>query len=604
MAAAAWEDSTLGPSEIEEWKMRLQHAHNQWRDAGYIPDSQNGSTESYSMMRYLDAYRGDFPPSLAGATEHADQMVGNITFSIINTMVAQISARNPDPIVRPLAGSAADGEARRRAWLNERMIEAQITEGKYKREADMTLLSAVLCGFGVVRHGYTPNEEYLDDNGNIIARHKNQGSDTPWIQFLRPWQIRIDPMVNDFAPDTEPRWCAFHNLYFRSQIERNPNLKFRDDLVPTHYQDLRLAEQRKKGAAGEGDANVMPMYEEWVIYDAEERRFFGISPGSSKLIRPEADWPFDWGQLPYSYLAFNRQLDSPFPIPFPRLFMDEQALYNRVLTIVNAIVSRVRRIIGVNQSALVDGQVELLTNPAAFAEYILTVSSPEQAIKDIGIGTIPGDLVGLLYMLKTQIREVLGVSQMDLGQRANVQTAAEATQIGAGSQVTRSRTQEHFESFWSNVIRVSNRTLLQSPSGRKRLVPIIGKENFAFLTEADRANGFIQIDPSELQGEFEYAVKLDSTLRLDPEVELSRLATGYNLMGGINSKLVNQRFYHERISELSGADPVQAVIGEQMAAATASIEQSQAAPASEPDAGMVSAAQQGLPDLRAIQGGA
>lgn len=594
----------MGPAELEEWKKRLQHAHNQWRDAGYIPDTLNGTTENYSMMRYLDAYRGDFRPALEGATESADQMAGNITFSIINSMVAQISARNPDPIIRPLAGAAADGEARRRAWLNERLVESTLAEMKYKREADMALLSAVICGFGVVRHGYTPQEEFIDDDGNIIARHKNQSSDTPWIQFMRPWQLRIDPMVNDFAPDGEPRWCAFHNLWFRSQIERNPNLRFRDDLVPTHFQDLRLEQDRKTGSASAGDADVMPMYEEWVVYDAEERKFFGISPGSSKLIRPEADWPFDWGQLPYSYLAFNRQLDTPFPIPFPRLFMDEQMLYNRIWTILNALVSRTRRIIGVATSGLADGQLELLSNPAALVEVILTTGNPSEVMKEIGFGTIDAQLVGLLYQLKTQIREVLGVSQMDIGQRANVQTASEANQIGAGSAVSRSRTQEQFEGFWSNIIRVSNRTQIQAPSGRRRLIPVIGRENFTFLSEADRSNGFIEVDPSDLAGEFEYAVKLDSTMRLDPEVELARLATGYNLGQGPMSKLWNQRFYHERIAELSGADPVQAVLGEQMAAATAEIERNQAAPASEPDAGMVSAAQQGLPDLRAIQGGA
>lgn len=582
--------------------MRLQHAHNEWRNAGYIPDTKNGSTEAYSMMRYLDAYRGDFPPALAGATENADQMVGNITFSIVNTMIAQISARTPDPIVRPVGGAAADGNARRRAWLNEQIIEANVAEMKYKREADMALLSAVICGFGVVRHGYTPNDEYIDDDGNVIARFKNQSSDIPWTQFLRPWQIRIDPIVNDFAPDGEPRWCAFHNLWFESQIRRNPNLKFRDDLTATHYQDMRLEQDRKGGNAAAGDANVMPMYEEWVIYDAEERKFFGISPGCDDLIRPEADWPFDWGQLPYSYLAFNRQLDTPFPIPFPRLFMDEQLLYNRIWTILNAMVSRTRRIIGVNESGLADGQKELVTNPAALVEMILTVSNPQEVLKEIGFGMIDPQLVGLLYQLESQIRKVLGVSEMDRGQRANVQTAAEANQIGAGSTIARSRTQEQYEDFWANKIRVSHRAYLQSPTSRTRMIPIIGQSNFAFLDAADRANGYINVSLDDLQGEFEYGVKMNSTMRIDPEVELARLASGYNLMLGPQSQLANQRYYHEEIARLTGADPLQAIMGEKEIEAMAAANQASGTPEGT-DMGPTSTAQQGLPDLRAIQGG-
>lgn len=584
--------------------MRLQHAHNEWRNAGYIPDSKGGSTEAYSMMRYLDAYRGDFPYSLSGGTEDADQMVGNITFSIINTMVAQISARAPDPIVRPIGGSASDSDGRRRAWLKEQIIQANISEMKYKREADMALLSAVLCGFGLVRHGYTPNVEYIDDNGNIIARHKNQSSEIPWCQFMRPWQVRIDPMVNDFAPDGEPRWVAFHNLYFASQIRRNPNLIWRDDLIATHYQDMRLESERKQnGAHVPADSTqLMPMYEEWVIYDAEERKFFGISPGCEKLIREERDWPFDWGQLPYSWLAFNPQLDSPFPIPFPRLFMDEQLLYNRIWTIVNALVSRLRRVIFVGRAAINEEQMALLTNPASLVEFIVTETSPNDAVRETQFGTLPQELIGLLYQLKEQIREVLGVSSFDRGQRANVQTAAEANQIGAGSQITRTRTQEKFEDFWTNIIRVSDRAYDQSPRAGARSIPIIGTANYQFLTAEDRQRGFIVVAPDDTRGEFEIGVKLDSTLRIDPAVELAQISTGFNLLGGIQSQLVNQRYYHERIAELTGADPAQAIMGEE---ATQQMAQQSAASGqgAETDGGVVSTAQQGLPDLRAIQGG-
>ena len=603
--SGAREDSSLGPEEIKEWKTRLQHAHNEWRNAGYIPDLENGTTAKYSMMRYLDAYRGDFPFSLSGGTEEADQMAGNITFSIINTMVSQISARNPDPIVRPIGGAAAKGDARRRAWLNEQVVQFNMVEGKFKREVDMALLSAVLLGFGVVRHGFTPPEEFEDDNGNVIGTFKNHGTELPWIQFLRPWQIRIDPMVNDFAPDSEPRWVAFHNLYFASQIRRNPNLVFRRDLTPTHYQDMRLHEQRDSNkAAPSDDINVMPMYEEWVIYDAETRKYFGISPGCEDLIREEREWDFEWGQLPYSFLSFNRQIDTPFPIPFTQLFYDEQLLYNKIWTVVNALVSRIRRVIFVNGGALEDGQKELLLDPDALVEFILCETDPSNVAKEIGFGTIDGQLIGLLFQLKEQIREVLGVSSFDRGQRANVETAAEVNSIGIGSQVSKSRTQSAFEDFWVSIIRPSHRAFLQSNDSRERVIPIIGRENLNFLDQSDRDNGFKTVSISDLAGEFEYAVKLDSTLRIDPAVELGKLATGFNLMGGIKSKMANQEFYHERIAELSGADPQQAIISREVRAEMANQAEGQGSEeGGGEDLGVVSTAQQGLPDLRSLQGG-
>ena len=257
----------------------------------------------------------------------ADQFVGNIMFSIVNSLVSGISARNPDPIVRPIGGAAADASSRRRAWINEQIIRFILRERKFKEEVDMALLSAVLSPFGIVQHGYTPEVEFEDDNGTIITRFKNQTPDLPWIQFVRPWQVRIDPMVNSFAPDSEPRWVCFHKLYFASQIKKNENLIFRKDLHPTWFQDLRFHEDRDKGSGSqplEGDRNVMPMYEEWVFYDADERRVFGISPGCDDLIREETEWPIEWGQLPFSYLSFNPQLDTPFGIPFPQMFYGEQ----------------------------------------------------------------------------------------------------------------------------------------------------------------------------------------------------------------------------------------------------------------------------------------
>jgi len=595
----------LQRTEIEEWKMRLQHAHNEWQNAGLIPDSQSGLTDRYSLMQYLDGYRGDFPRALDGATEMADQFVGNIMFSIVNSLVSGISARNPDPIVRPIGGAAADASSRRRAWINEQIIRFILRERKFKEEVDMALLSAVLSPFGIVQHGYTPEVEFEDDNGTIITRFKNQTPDLPWIQFVRPWQVRIDPMVNSFAPDSEPRWVCFHKLYFASQIKKNENLIFRKDLNPTWFQDLRFHEDRDKGSGSqplEGDRNVMPMYEEWLFYDADERRVFGISPGCDDLIREETEWPIEWGQLPFSYLSFNPQLDTPFGIPFPQMFYGEQLLYNKIWTIINAMVSRVRRLIVYRKDAFDAGEEANLTNPDSIVEAVATIGDPSAVIRELPFGAIDGQLVGLTYQLKEQIREVLGVSSFDRGQRANVETAAEANAISAGGMMSRGRTQEKFEAFWANVIRTTHRSFLQSEDARQMIVPIVGAENLNFLEQSDRERGFLTVNLADLQGEFEYAVRLDSTLKIDPAVQLSKTASGFNLLGGVQSQLLNQRFYHERITELSGEDPQQAVMGEQATNEMARQQQGAGEEGASQDMGAVSTAQQGLPDIRAIGG--
>jgi hypothetical protein len=550
--------------EFQRWRQRLQHAENLWRENGWIPDGKEGSAGKFSAMAFLDGYRGKFPKSMNGAMEEADQMVGNIFFSIVNTTLAQVSSKIPDPILRPLGGPAADADARRRAWLNEQLVEFMVRERDVKNEADRAFQAAMLTGAGFVRHGFTPEVSFENDDGKIIARFKNQTPDLPWVQFMRPWEMRIDPLVNSFNPKQEPRWCAFYNMHYEDSIKDDPNLIFRRDLTATKHFDTR-PEGSRGTKIESGSPDVMSVYEEWVIYDAQEQRFFGISPGSEKLIREERPWSFAFGQLPYSYLAFNDQTDTPFPIAFPQMFWDEQLLYNKVWTVINALVGRMRRLIFANKDAISPEVMDLLRSPNGFMEIIEAEGGDlANAIKEIGVAPIDGQLIGLTYQLKESIREVVGVSNFDRGQRANVETAAEANNIAAGGTIARGRLQERYEEFWKNIITVMHRTFLQSEQARQMVIPIIGKRNLDFLTADDRAQGFVTVDIADLQGEFSYDVKLDSTLRTDPNTELARTVTGYNVLGGVQSQIANQDYYANRIAELSGADPEQAIVSEQV----------------------------------------
>lgn len=548
----------MRPEELSEWKKRLRHSHNEWRAAGLIPDLEGGGTERYTMVQFLDAYRGDYPPSFPGAADKVDQMVGNILFSTINTMISQISGRMPDPIVTPLSGELAGPEARRLSWINEQIVRTMMVEKKFKDEMDMAVLSAVVSPFGIIRHGYTPAVEWIDDKGRLVARVKSQRPDLPWTQCMRPWQVRIDPMVNSFTPDGEPRWCAFQNLWYESQVRNNDNLIFREDLIPTVHYDIR-PHQERKGKVNATSEDLIPMYEEWVIYEAETRTFFGLSEGSSKLIRRQEDWPFDWGQLPYTLVEFNRQLDSPFGVPFMRMIYDEQLMYNQVWTIIRAMVGRFRRLMIYRKDAFEEDE-SLLINADSLAEAIATSGDPNSVLKEFQFAQLDPGLVGILFQLKEQIREVLGVSQFDRGQRANVETATEASQIGAGSDINRARNQEKVENAYANMIKVAHRAFLDSPESRQLLIPIVGRDNLDFLDQEEIDRGFVAVDSSSIKGEFEYNVRLNSTMKVAPEEELRITMLGYNAMGGTDSQIWDQEYYHRKVANLTGQDPENAMM--------------------------------------------
>ncbi len=235
-------------ADVNETKEALRMADREWANNGLLgsDDKKGANAVTLEALQYMDAFRGEHPDVLGDAVAITDRMVGNMMFSLINTQHAQVTARDPEPIVRPSGGTAADEDAWRRAWLNQKVLQAQIREGKYKRHVDRAVLSALMLPLGAVRHGYTPDIDEYEKDGVIHARFKSEKPDFPWIRTMRPWQVRIDPLVDNFDMDGEARWCAFLNLYTRSQARNNPALIMRDDWKPTFYEDLRPYHERKK----------------------------------------------------------------------------------------------------------------------------------------------------------------------------------------------------------------------------------------------------------------------------------------------------------------------------------------------------------------------
>lgn len=554
--------------DVRDVQAMLMMADREWANAGLIPSTSalDSTGGNYLAMRFLDGYRGEFPSSMPRAVEDVDEFVGNLFFSIVNTVVAQTSAQDPEPVIRPLGGTAASEDAWRRAWLNQKILTSMMREKKFRREVDRAFLSAIILPFGMVRHGYTPEVEYEDDNGKVIARFKNQTPDLPWLQFVRPWQARMDPLVNSFDMDGEVSWIAFQNLYrSRSELDANPALVNTKDWEPTFHYDLRPYHERKKpapthngvlGVKNKKNPDFLGMWEEWVIYDATRRTFFGVSHGCDKIVREEKDWPLEWGQLPASILTLNEQLDSPFGVPFPKMIWHETMMYNKVWTILKSLVQRIRRIIFVNSSAFTSnaGQLENLLNPESFMEFIVADGDVTQVANEVGFGQIDGQLVGLLFQLKEQIREVLGVSNFDRGQRANVQTAAEAAQIGAGGQMAKSRIQSKFEAFWVDILRASHRALLNTEDGREFIIPIIGEQNFLFLSESELNRGFVTASLRDLNGEFDYGVKMNSTTPIDPSAEFAKVAQLGQVLNSQQNPIVNPVHAAKRLVTLAGED--------------------------------------------------
>jgi len=594
----------MSEKDIERWKAQLEYADRMWYEAGLIEKGEHGvgqrPNHTVGVNAYIDDYRGLQAAPFSGAElTDGDRFIGNLTFAITNTIISMLSSRDPEVQVKAKGGTLAKFDATRRARLNQRILQSSIREGKYKREVDRMLQCALTTSFGLVRHGYTPDVEEYTDGEEVFQRFKNETPDYPWIRFYRPWDVRIDPLVNNFDPDTEPRWVAFRDLYTENEIKKNKNIINRKGWQPTFNPQIMKREDDKIRI--ESSPDITKLYEVWTFYDASKREWFAISPGTDKEVRKREEWPIEWGQLPYTILTFNEQVDTPIGIPFPRVYANEQAMYNRVWTIINSIISRTRRVVAVNGQAFdsKDAQKENIFNMQSLMEFIECDGNPNDVLKEINVGFIDPQLIGLLYQLKESVREVIGVSNFDRGQRANVETAAEANQIGAGANVQKSRIQTKVEDAWTEIVRVSHRAMQQVEDDRKFVIPIVGEENQTFLSNEEANAGFAVASLQDLAGDFDYYVKQNSTLPLDAEARYAKAASAYQVLGGVQGSMLDQRAVARDIVTYADQDehrwvPEQQVINEQ-----AKLEQQQT---EDPAGGEAQVSQGGINPIAALVG--
>jgi len=509
----------LSPEERRSWNTRLDAAHRLWQRNGMTGDSVGVRG---SPFRFIDMYRGDQwgGGSWAGISED-DLITVNMVFANTNQLVARNSKRNPDPVV---SARRKNAEGERSARIRQAILSYCIYELKMKRQMDYALRDALVGPWGMVRHGYTPPaEKYARASGRMLDLYAFAKPDLPWIKRIPFWDFRADPHAENFYPDGSARWCAFRDLIPLRNFRETDSLIARDDLRATVSRErAQIAGVGQQNAA---DDDWSDLVEVWWVWDKEERKRFALSPGSQLEVSPVEDWPLQYEDLPYDILMFNEQMDSNIPIPYPAVYESQQYELNKTRTLMSQLVKHLRRLLVVNRNAFSDAERDKIEGGSLGLFEILTADGElANAIANIQIGGFPSDLLGYEATIKTDIRELIGLSNMDRGQRINVETATEAGGVQQGAEIIAGRNEEAFEEFWSSTLRHFNQALdftLQPGM----VIPIVGKEDAEALKKlADPIVGAIELrDVSMIQGEFDVKIRARSTLPEDKDRDLAKL---------------------------------------------------------------------------------
>jgi hypothetical protein len=531
----------MSENEADLWTKRLEHAHRHWKDRGITGQGDR------SMFTYLEAYRSNqWGPSNWGFINVDEKITVNMTFSVTNTMISQLSKKNPRAVVvADNLSSEADITGARRMQL---VIQYLVDELKMKRQVDKALRDGLLLPYGIVRHGFTPTIESFDKDGNLLELYHHAKPDFPWTRRVAPWDFRADPYAETFHSDEEARWCAFRTLHTMGEIDRNPKLIHRKDLTPTVNSDRREMMQRSRGGGDLGE-EFNEFVEVWTVYDKIEKKWFACSPGARLPIREPDDWPIDWDGLPYDFLCFNDQADDNFGVPFPKVYASQQIELNKVRTLMADLVMRMRRILVVNPESLEDGSAKKLQNGIHQLEVLMTDGAdPNLVVKEFQMGGFAQELITYVALIKEDIREALGQSMMDRGQRINVESGTEAAGVLQGSAVQASRLTEAFEGFWAGILRRVGQAAQQTLS-QEILVPIMG---IADARAAEGSGDFVKIDKDSIKGEFKYTIRAKSTLAKDENQDFQKAMMLKQAFAQDTS--VDQRLLNTIIIETAGLD--------------------------------------------------
>lgn len=543
-------------TELKLWRDRLEHSNQVW--------TENGTTleeSASSDLVWLNAFRGIQWSGPWGGIAEQDLATVNVTFSNTRAMISQISARNPKAVVRPrgMAVERAIG-----ARINELVLQYFIEELRMKREADRALRDALLCrGGGFMRHGFTPAREVYDQKGHRIPANAQERPDLPWMRRIAEWDIRIDPLAETFANDGDAKWCAFRDLMTLDQIRRNPGMIQRDDLRPTvsyeRSQQVRRRTRRGRNPVQEGP-DFLQMVEVWSVFDHVERMWFQMSPGSRFTLREPADWPEWLENLPYSHLVFNDQADTPFQVAFPEVYASQQRELNKVRTLMVELVKRMRRIILFRDQAFAEEEQAKLTTDPDLVEFFKVIGADAlpNVVHAINTGTFPQELILLDRLIKEDIRETIGLSQLDRAQRINVESATEAQGVLQGSAVQRGIDVERFEMFWADILRQFHKAL-QGTLAQEITVQVVGEADARTLRELEGAGrlepgqSMLVVRPEDIKGEYRYQIHAQSTVPQDHNAAFAKII-GLMQALAANSVQVDQSELVRLLIEEAGFD--------------------------------------------------
>jgi hypothetical protein len=547
--------------DLKLWRDRLRYGRSMMEQEGIIGKLSSGDP---TMRLLIEFYRGkqwdhlDFP----GISDD-ERVTANKVFQAANQLESEVSASRPDVQLLPRGGVLSKDSmyaASKAARAVQPLISYDIDELDMETQCNDALVDHFFAHFGCVRHGYTPREEVFEvpeAEGKRETRlnyYRHERPDRPWIRRIAPWDVIPDYNAIRLHPDGGMRWVAFRTIQTLAQIKANPNIKNREGLkdlagnVAHPYQPLG---PNLPDATADPDSKTY--LEIYTVYEAETRTWFQITlDGPEQPLREQDDWPIDWEWLPVNFLTVNDQRDKPFSVPILASIRAIQEEMNLLRTQMRWLVGNLRRLVCVNDDGLADGEDRKLET-AFITEILRFKGDPNELLKVIQTGGFPQELLAYYNLLDEEVRENLGLSKMGRGQRINVETATEASNVQTGQDVNVSRAVRKYEKFWKDVLTLYMQARRQTfDTDAIEVFPLVGR------VDADGLQAWSRVSPEELHADLAFYIVPGSTRRRN-RLEEERLWAARLETATKMPDVYNVAFYAQKLAEIQGVSPEEAL---------------------------------------------
>ena len=484
--------------------------------------------------------------------------VVNKVFPIANRQQAGIAARNPRVQYFP---RTKDSEAK--APHVELLHNYDIREQNHIAQMKAAFRDAQFAPFpGVLRHGYTPERELLDENGKALFYFRPANPNRPWIKRSAPWDTLIDPRAESWHMDGGAQWCAFRSVMTLDQVKRNPNMIAREQLkdfkgnVTQAYRDMMPRELHEQE-----DPDRESYVEVWTVYDLEDRTWMQLTlDGVDDWLRKPEEWPIAWEWLPINTFIVNPQIDTPYPKSLMEDMIPLQQELNQIRTMMSVLTRSMRAHSFYDENKVDETAVTLLKD-SGLLEYFPVKGNPAEVMHQLKVGGLPQELMLYADTVMDDMRESVGLSRFARARRENVESATEAAAITQGQDVIEGRTQEAFDLF----VRETEMTYMQ---GRRSILATVGgRESLRVLGQegAQALASYVTVDAETLAGEFEFEVEAGSTRPKDLEREAQLAAVDMQVLSPLSFS--RQDELARRYLELRRLDPARFMRAESTQAA-------------------------------------